>query len=150
MVEAKKNSQSKVKNVAFRVMKATVKAVLVYLLYFFFASLLAPIFEVVSGSMGTIETFVVIFIVLMFLGDLAEHTIFQYFLGTARSLFIIAYLVLSLGEGVVSVDFENFTLTVNLTTLYMIILLLSLLDLARSVLQAVSFMSERAERSIQL
>src|SRR3972149_2088559 len=149
MVEAKKNSRSKVKGVAFRVVKATVKAVLIYLLYFFFAPLLAPIFELVPGFMGTIETFVVVFIVLMVLGDLAAHTIFQYFLGMAMSLFVIAYLVLSLGDGIINVSFENFSLTVNLTMFYTIMLLLSLLGLGRSVLQAINFMNERAESSIQ-
>jgi len=149
MVEAKKNSRSKVKGVAFRVVKATVKAVLIYLLYFFLAPLLAPIFELVPGFMGTIETFVVVFIVLMVLGDLAAHTIFQYFLGMAMSLFVIAYLILSLGDGIISVSFENFTLTVNLTMFYTITVLLSLLGLARSVLQAINFMNERAESSIQ-
>jgi uncharacterized ion transporter superfamily protein YfcC len=149
MVEVKKNSQSIVKNVAFRVVKATVKALLVYLLYFFLASLLAPIFKLVPGFMGTIETFVVVFIVLMVLGDLTERTIFQCFFSTARSLFVIAYLILSLGNGVINVGFENLSLSVNLTMLYTIAMLLSLLGLARSVLQAINFVYERAESSIQ-
>jgi hypothetical protein len=149
MVEAKKNSQSKVKDVAFRVVKATVKAVLVYLFYFFLASLFAPIFELVPGFMGTIETFVVVFIVLTVLGDLTERTIFQCFFSTARSLFVIAYLILSLGDGMINVGFEDFSLTVNLTMFYTIAVLLSLLGLARSMLQTINFMNERAESSIQ-
>jgi len=149
MVEAKKNSQSKVKDVAFRVVKATLKAVVVYLLYFFLAPLLAPLFALVPGFMETIEVFVMVYIVLMILGDLTEHTIFQCFFSTARSLFIIAYLILSLGDGIINVGFENFSLTVNLTMFYTIAALLSLLGLARSVLQAINFMSERAESSIQ-
>jgi hypothetical protein len=149
MVEEKKNSQSKVKDLAFRVVKATLKAVLVYLLYFFLAPLFAPIFKLVPGFMGTIETIVVVFIVLMVLGDLTERTIFQCFFSTARSLFVVAYLILSLGDGIINVGFENFSLTVNLTMLYTIAVLLSLLGLARSVLQAINFMNERAESSIQ-
>jgi uncharacterized ion transporter superfamily protein YfcC len=149
MVEEKKSGQSNVKNVAFRVVKATLRVVVVYLLYFFLAPLLAPIFKLVPGFAGTIETFVVVFIVLMVLGDLAERTIFQCFFSTARSLFVIAYLILSLGDGIINVGFENFSLSVNLTMFCTIAVLLSLLGLARSVLQAINFMNERAESSIQ-
>jgi hypothetical protein len=87
----------------------------------------------------------------MIIGDLTENTIFQYFFSTARSLLVIAYLIFSVGDGVISVGFENFNLTVNLTMFYAIAVLLSLLGFVRSVLQAINFMSERAERSsIQL
>jgi hypothetical protein len=103
MVKAEKRSQSKVKDAAFRVVKATLKAVLVYLLYFFLASLLAPILELIPGFVETIETFVLIFIVLMILGDLTARTIFQCLFSAARSLFVIAYLLLSLGDGIISV-----------------------------------------------
>jgi uncharacterized ion transporter superfamily protein YfcC len=149
MVEEKKSSQSKVKNVAFRVVKATLKAVLVYLLYFFLTLSLAPIFKLIPRFMGSIETFVVVFIVLMILGDLTERTIFQCFFSTARSLFVITYLILSLGNGIINIGFENFSLTVNLTMFYTIAALLSLLGLARSMLQAINFINERAESATQ-
>jgi hypothetical protein len=145
MVEAKKKSQSRVRDLAFRVTSAAVKAVLVYLSYFFLAPLLAPIFELVPGFAGTIETFVAVFIVLMVLGDLTKRTIFQFFFSTARSLFVIAYLILSLGNGIINVGVENLSLTVNLTMLYTIAMLLGLLGFARSVLQAISFINERAQ-----
>jgi uncharacterized ion transporter superfamily protein YfcC len=149
MVEKKKSSQSKVKNVTFRIVKATLKAVLVYLLYFFLTLSLTPIFKLIPGLMGSIETFFVVFIVLMILGDLTERTIFQCFFNTARSLLVIAYLILSLGNGIINIGFENFSLTVNLAMFYTIAALLSLLGLARSMLQAINFINERAENATQ-
>lgn len=149
MVEAKKSGQSRVRNVAFRVVKATVKAVLVYLLYFFLAPLLVSIVGLVPGFAETLDVFVVVFVVLMVLGDLTERTVFQCFFGVARALFVVFYLVLSLGNGVISVTFENLSLSVDLTMLYAVATLLSLLGLVRAMLQTINFVNERAERAIQ-
>ncbi len=145
MVEEKKKRKNIVKDVSFRVVKATLKAILVYLIYFLLAPLLAPLFGLIPGIMESIEAFVAVYIVLMILGDLAERTVFQYFFSTARALFVIAYLLFSMGDGVVSTSYENFSLTVNLSLFYMIAMSLSLLGFASSFLQAINFMSERAE-----
>jgi uncharacterized ion transporter superfamily protein YfcC len=145
MAEEKKKDRNKIKDVAFRVVKASVKAILVYLLYFFVAPLVSPLFGLIPGFMETVEMFVTVYIVLMILSDLTAHTIFQYFFNTARALFVIAYLILQLGSGVISMDVENFSLTLNLTTFYTIAALLSLLGFAKSVLQAINFLNERAE-----
>jgi hypothetical protein len=128
MVEEKKKSKNLVKDVSFRVVKAALKAILVYLLYFFLAPMLAPLFGLLPG-------------------DLAERTIFQYFFSTARALFFMAYLLLSMGNGLISTNYENFSLTVNLTLFYTIAVSLSLLGFASSILQAINFMSERAEET---
>ncbi len=147
MVEDKKKSKNLVKDISFRVVKASVKAILVYLVYFFVAPMVTPLLELVPGFMGSIEVFVAIFIVLMLLSDLTERTIFQCFFNTARALFFVGYLLLSMGDGVINASYENFSLTVNLTLFYTVAVLLSLLGFARSILQAISFMHERAEAS---
>jgi len=144
MVEEKK-SGNVVRDVSFRVAKAAVKAILVYLLYFLLVPLLAPLFELIPGFMESIEVFVVVYIVLMILGDLTAKTVFQYFFSTARALFFMAYLLLSMGDGVFNTSYESFSLTVNLTLFYTVAVLLSLLGFARTILQAINFMHERAE-----
>jgi hypothetical protein len=147
MVDDKKKSKNLVKDVSFRVLKASVKAILVYLIYFLVAPMVAPLLELVPGFMGSIEVFVAIFIVLMLLSDLTERTIFSCFFNTARALFFVGYLLFSMGDGVINASYENFSLTVNLTLFYTVAVLLSLLGFARSILQAISFMHERAEAS---
>ena len=144
MVEEKK-SGNVVRDVSFRVAKAAVKAILVYLIYFLLVPLLAPLFELIPGFMESIEVFVVVYIVLMILGDLTAKTVFQYFFSTARALFFMAYLLLSMGDGVFNTSYESFSLTVNLTLFYTVAVLLSLLGFARTILQAINFMHERAE-----
>jgi hypothetical protein len=147
MVEQQKKSKNMVKDVSFRVVKATLKAILVYLLYFLLAPMLAPLFGLIPGFMESIEAFVAVYLVLMILSDLTEKTVFQYFFSTARALFFMAYLLLSMGNGVFSTSYENFSLTVNLTLFYTIAVTLSLLGLARTILQAINFMHEKAEAS---
>ena len=150
MVEEKKKRKNVVKDVSFRVVKATLKAILVYLIYFLLAPMLAPLFGLIPGFMESIEAFVAIYIVLMILSDLTAKTVFEYFFNTARALFFMGYLLLSMGDGVLSTSYENFSLTVNLTLFYTIAVTLSLLGFARTILQAINFMHEKAEASSNL
>jgi len=136
-----------VRDVSFRVLKATVKAILVYSLYFFLSSMLAPFFELVPGFMESVEVFIAVYIALMILSDLTAKTVFQYFFSTARALFFMGYLLLSMGNGVFSATYETFSLTVNLTLFYAIAVTLSLVGFARTLLQAINFMHEKAEAS---
>jgi hypothetical protein len=150
MAEQQKKRKNIVKDISFRVAKATVKAVLVYMLYFFLSPMLAPLFEMIPGFMESIEAFIIVYIVLMILGDITAKTIFQHFFNTARALYFMGYLLLSMGDGVFSTSYESFSLTVNLTMFYAIAATLSLLGLARTILQAINFMHERAEAAIDM
>ena len=147
MAEQQKKSKNLVKDISFRVAKAALRAIFVYLIYFLVAPMLAPLFGLLPGLMESIEAFVIVYIVLMILGDLTSRTIFQHFFNTARALFVIGYLLLSMGDGVINTSYENFSLTVNLALLYTVATMLSLLGFASSILQAVNFMHERAEAS---
>jgi cytochrome c oxidase assembly factor CtaG len=96
-----------------------------------------------------VELLVAVNIVLMILSDLSAKTIYGCFLSAGRAIFTIAFLVFALGDGIFNVSIQGFTLMVNLTTVYGIVALLSLLGLARSVMQAINFMSERAESGLK-
>jgi hypothetical protein len=150
MAEQQKKRRNLVKDLSFRVAKASVKAVLVYLLYFFLAPMLALLFEMVPGFMESIEAFIIVYIVLMILSDITSKTIFEHFFNTARALFFMGYLLLSMGDGVLSMSYESFSLTVNLTMFYAIATTLSLLGLAKTILQAINFMHERAEAAADM
>jgi hypothetical protein len=150
MVEQQKKSKNLVKDISFRVVKATVKAIIVYSIYFLLAPMLAPLFGLIPGFMESIEAFIAVYIALMILSDLTAKTVFQYFFNTARALFLTAYLLLFMGNGVFSTSYENFSLSVNLNLLYMVAVLLSLLSFARAILQSINFMHEKAEASSKL
>lgn len=150
MGEQQTKTKNLVKDVSFRVAKATVRAILVYLLYFFLMPMLSPLFEMVPGFVESIEAFVIIYIVLMILGDLTAKTVFQHFFNTARSLFFLGYLILSMGDGVFSANYESFSISVNLTLFYAIAATLSLLGFARTFLQAINFLHEKSEATSNL
>ncbi len=150
MAKQKTKTKNIVKDVSFRIAKATVKAILIYLLYFLLTSVLSPLFEIIPGFVESIEAFIVVYIVLMILGDLTEKTVFQHFFSTARALFFVGYLILSMGDGVFGTSYESFSLTLNLTLLYAIAATISLLGLAKTILQAINFMHEKAEAESNL
>lgn len=150
MDEKQTKSKNLIKDVSFRVAKATVKAILIYSLYFFLAPALSPLLEMIPGFLESIETFVAVYIVLMILGDLTVKTVFECFFNTARALFFTGYLILSMGDGVFSANYQSFSLTLNLTLFYAIAATLSLLGFARTILQAINFMHKKSEADSNL
>ena len=145
MADANNDFKKRVRNFTFKALKATVKGILFYGIYFVLWMFLAPISEMVPGFQQMIETFVMVYIVLIIVGELTSGTIFQYFFNVAKALFVIGYLIFSLKGGIFGLTFQNVSLMVDLRVFLAIAMLLSLLGLAKSVLQAINYMSEKAE-----
>ena len=145
MANESRKPPNKIREWAVKIAKATVKAVLIYLLYFVAAPYVVLFAAFVPGLAEMIEVFVAVTIVLMILSDLTVNTVYQCFLNAGRAIFTVAFLVFALGDGVFNVAYEGFSVTVNLTAFFLIAASLGLLGLAKSVLQAINFMSERAE-----
>jgi len=145
MADTGNNFKKKIRNFTFKALKATVKGILFYAIYFVLWMFLAPISDMVPGFQQMIETFVMVYILLMIVGELVSGTIFQYFFNVAKSLFVIGYLIFSLNGGIFGLTFQNVSLMVDLRLFLAIAMLLSLLGLARSVLQAINYMNEKAE-----
>lgn len=133
------------KKLVFNALKATIKGVIFYLAYFILWGFLAPAAEYIPGLAESVEIFVIIYIVLMIIGQLTAGTIYQHFFNTAKALFVIGYLLLSLKSGIFSANFENLTFFVDLRTFLVIAMLLGLLGLAKSVIEAINYMTEKAE-----
>lgn len=144
MVDTNNNS-STLRKIIFKAIKATVKGVIVYAVYFVLWMFLAPVSELIPSLQQMIEIFVAIYIVLMIIGELASGTVFQYFFNAAKALFVICYLILSLNGGIFGVTFENASLMVDLRLFLIVAILLGLLGFAKSVLQAINYMNERIE-----
>jgi len=145
MADANNDFKKRVRNFTFKALKATVKGILFYGIYFVLWMFLAPISDMVPGFQQTIETFVMVYILLMIVGELASGTIFQYFFNVAKALFVIGYLIFSLKGGIFGLTFQNVSLMVDLRLFLVIAMLLGLLGLAKSVLQAINYMNEKAE-----
>jgi len=145
MADANNDFKKRVRNFTFKALKATVKGILFYGIYFVLWMSLAPISEMVPGLQQMVETFVMVYILLIIVGELTSRTIFQYFFNVAKALFVIGYLIFSLKSGIFGLTFQNVRLMIDLRLFLMIAMLLSLLGLAKSVLQAINYMNEKAE-----
>ena len=145
MVEKNKKPQNKIRDISSRIAIAAVRAILMYVLFMLTTILLAPLLEYMPGIIETIEMFVIVFTVFMILGDLTKGTIYCHFLNVAKSLFVIAYLVLSIGDGMVGTSYQSYSITIDLTMFYAFAATLSVLAFARSILQTISYVNEKTE-----
>jgi hypothetical protein len=145
MADANNDFKKRVRNFTFKALKATVKGILFYGIYFVMWTFLAPISEMIPSLQQMIETFIMVYILLIIVGELTSGTIFQYFFNVAKALFVIGYLIFSLKSGIFGLTFQNVSLMVDLRLFLAIAMLLSLLGLAKSVFQAINYMSEKAE-----
>jgi len=145
MADANNDFKKRVRNFTFKALKATVKGILFYGIYFVLWMFVAPISEMVPSFQQMIETFVMVYILLIIIGELTSGTIFQYFFNVAKALFVIGYLIFSLKGGIFGLTFQNVSLMVDLRLFLVIAMLLGLLGLAKSVLQAINYMNEKAE-----
>ncbi|HDN05691.1 hypothetical protein DRO45_01090 [Candidatus Bathyarchaeota archaeon] len=137
--------KERLRRITLKILKATIKAALLYGVYFVLSMFLAPISDVVPGFQQMVETFVTVYLFLMILGEITSGTVFQHFFGAAKALFVILYLIFSLNGGVITLYFQGAQLMVDIRLFLMVAILLSLLGFAKSVLQAISFLNEKAQ-----
>ena len=132
------------KNV-LKVVKAAVKAVIVVVIYAILIQFLAPALSMIPSLQQMIQTFIIVYVVLMIISDLASGTLLQHIFNAAKALFIMVYLVFFLNAGIFQYTFGSLSLTVDLRLFLVIAMMLGLLGLAKSVLQAINYVSERGE-----
>jgi hypothetical protein len=145
MVTEENRSKGRMRKNVLKVVKAAVKATIVIVIYAILIQFLAPVSSMIPDLEQMILTFTIVSVVLMIISDLASGTLFQHVFSAARALFTMVYLVFFLNAGIFEHTFGNVNLIVDLRLFLVISMLLGLLGLARSVLQAISFVSERAE-----
>ena len=146
--ETKKDPQGGFRKILFRASKATIKGSIFYGAYFVLSQYMAPIFTVVPSFQQTIESFVIAYTVLLIAGELTGGTVYQHFLNVAKALFVVGYLMLSMKSGVIELTLSSIRIAVDFRLILTSAVLLSLLGVAKAVLQAVDYMSEKAESPI--
>jgi hypothetical protein len=145
MVAEESHTKGRIRKNVPKVVKAAVKATIVIVIYTILIQYLAPVSSMIPGLQQMIQTFTIVFVVLMIISDLASGTLFQHVFSAARALFGMVYLVFFLNEGIFEHTFGNVNLIVDLRLFLVISMLLGLLGLAKSVLQAINYVSEKAE-----
>ena len=144
MAETNSNTK-KLRKISFKALKATIKGVIIYAIYFIVWIIVAPISQIIPGLQAMIETFVIIYIIFTIVEEMTSGTIYHYFFNVGKALFVIGYVIATLNGGIFGLTVQNINLIVDLRMVLMIATLLGLLGLAKSVLQTINYMSERAE-----
>jgi len=147
MTEENKDLNKRLQKFTRKALKATIKGVLFYGIYFVLSMFLAPVSEIIPGFQQMIEVFVMVYIFLMIIGELTAGTIVHHFFIGAKALFVILYLIFALNGGIVGITVQNVNLIVDLRLFLVVAMLLGLLGFAKSVLQAINFLNEKAEHA---
>jgi len=86
-----------------------------------------------------------VYIVLIMIAELTAGSIFHYFFDAAKSLFIIAYLAVALGTGMFTLTVQGMNFVVDIHLFVLLAMLLALLGLAKSVIETIDYVNEKAE-----
>ncbi len=143
--ETKKGSDSVLRKMVFRASKATIKGSIFYGVYFVLSQYMAPLFVLMPSFQPMIEAFMITYVVLVMAAELTRGTVCQHFLNMAKALFVVGYLIFSMGSGVFNLSIGSTSIVVDLRLILTIAVLLSLLGVAKAVIEAVNYMSEKAE-----
>jgi hypothetical protein len=128
-----------------RALKITLKVITVSVIYVFLMRFLAPASILIPGLEEIITTFTLVYVVLMIVSDVTAGTILQSFFNGVKALFVIGYLIVSLNSGILNITLGSVNWIIDIRVFLIVIMLLGLLGLARSIMQAISFASERIE-----
>ena len=145
VAESSKPPETNGRKISFKVLKAAIKGLVIFGIYFILWQFFAPISEFIPGFQLMVETFVTVYIILIIISELASGTILHHFLNASKALYVIVYLMLSLESGFFELTANNVSLIIDLRLFLMVAMLLSLLGLAKSVLQAINYMNENAD-----
>ena len=137
------------RNLSIRILKAGVKAALVYVAYFIFTLLTQQVYELIGEYGPFIKGFFIAIAIFIFLIEFSSGTIFKYMLEFARSLFIIFYLIIALKSGIIDVNIQNVALILNLQFFLLMLISINLIEIARTVLSAINFLHKKAEGELQ-
>jgi hypothetical protein len=134
------------KEISFRALEASVKALVFYLLFSVIWIYVGSLFDSIPSFGASIQSFVIAYIAFMVIGTVTKGTIFHSVFNGARAMLIFFYMVAELGSSIVSVTMQNVTLSVDLSLFLSISVILSLVGLATAVMEAIGFLNEKAER----
>jgi hypothetical protein len=138
-----------------RIVKATVKAVL-YLIFLYIipmmlvSQLAAMAPEIFASYVDYLGVFAAIVIFTVVASELTAGTIFQHAFNIGRALILIFFFILALQGGIISQDIAmesmHLYFLVDLRIYLAMLISIDLLNLSKSLLQAISFLSERVEQ----
>jgi len=145
------NTRAFIKKIILRVFKAASWGFITYLLVCYPLTLIYPFGLLPSGYNQLFNVFVTMVVFFAVVTKFFSETILEYALSIAKALFIIIYFFYVFNGGVVSLTVPVSETTVNLVldlrAFLAMLIFVNLLALAKSVLQAMSFLARKVEAS---
>jgi len=134
-----------------RISKAVIKGFIWFLMLYTVPMLIlsmsgvpVDLFPDYTELLGVYAAVTVFFVVA---AELLSKTVFQHAFNMAKAIVMMVFFVYALNGGFVTVDFAAIHISVDLRVYLAMLLAINFLGLAKSALQALNFISERAETS---
>jgi len=141
-----------------RVVKAAAKGavyfVIFYVLPMFFVSQLSKIAPQLFTDYGQLVTvFAAVAVFFVVASELLAGTIYQHALNIGKAIVFMIFIVFALNGGVVKFDVDlmetqRISIGADLRIYLLALITIDLLGLARSVIQAITFLSEKTEKQL--
>ena len=136
-----------------RIVKAVAKGLLwfvfLYLLPMFIISSLYEMAPEIFSSYGQLlDVFVAIILFFVVASELTSGTIFQHAFNIGKALVLMIFIVYALQGGIISLDIQSIRVLADLRIYLVMLLSIDFLGLAKSILQAINFLSEKAESQL--
>jgi len=136
-----------------RIAKAVIKSLLWFIfLYVVPMSIIARLSEfapeIFSSYGQLLPVFVAIILFFVVASELTSGTIFQHAFNIGKALILMIFIVYALQGGIISIDIQNIRLVADLRVYLVMLLTIDLLGLAKSMLQAINFLSEKTESQL--
>lgn len=128
-----------------RVLRGVAKATIVIIITLVILQFLTPLQQVIPSIETLVETYVLISVVFIVTGELTKGTIYQYGLSMGKAFFFIGYSIYALNNGIITQSMMGVTFSVNLQIFLIMIIFIGTIDFAKSLLQMINFMAEKAE-----
>jgi len=140
-----------------RIVKASIKGLLYFVFLYVLPTFLisqvsefAP--ELFAGYGQLLGLFVGVVIFFVVASELTSGTIFQHAFNIGKAIILIMFFVLALTGGIVnlSLNLEEIRISIwaDLRIYMAMLIIIDLMGLAKSILQAVNFLSEKAEKQL--
>ena len=128
-----------------RILKATAKALIVIIFFLIFSQMLSPLNQIFPQTTSLLQTYVTVYVVFIILGELTKGTIYQHVLGMGKAFFFIGYTIYALNNGIITQTIRTITFSVDLQVFLMMIVVLGMLDFAKSLLRIINYVADKAE-----
>lgn len=134
-----------------KIAKAVIKGLLVLVFFYIIPTMLLSSLSELSPEIASrYEQLLLIFVAIILFftvaSELTAGTIFQHGFNIGKAIILMIFIIFALEGGIVFLDMQGLQLVADLRIYLAMLLTIDLLGLAKSVLQALNFLSERTEK----